>query len=443
MERRSMQYELATLTPAQEKAWSDTRSALLWHAPAFSHIFYTLLQNNHQKTSSGNPYGALFIKNSKDIPIAATDGSNLVFNADPEGFFQFNLNQRVFIVVHEIMHCILNHTVTGHHFQLRGKVTYPDGTDLPYDHPTMNVAEDYVINAIIVDSKIGQMPTEAGKPGGKQLGCYDTNVASAKDNSLDTYKKIFKQKKGSGGGGGGLPDGFDVKLPPGATMGKNPTQAANERNKAAWDTEIQSAMSAAKAMGKLPGSLERVLGELLEPKVDWSEQIRAIFARKVGGGGYDFRKPDRRMITRDVYAPGRTGFAAGTVVIGVDTSGSIGPKELDMFMAEMAGILDDVKPECLVIMWCDAQVHRVDYAEDTGDLFALRAKGAPGGGGTSFIPVFEKIDEEGLTPEALVYLTDGLGCFPQQAPNYPVIWGNIYQGSKYPWGEVVDIPKQA
>lgn len=420
------------LTPKQEQAWSDTRAALLWHAPAFSHIFYTLLQNNKQRGNNGQEYGAIFT-DDEAVPIAGTDGTNLIFNSTDSGFFQFNLNQRVFIVVHEILHCILNHAVLGHQFRLRGKVTYPDGTDLPYSHDMMNVAEDYVINAIITDSKIGQMPTDKA---GKQMGCYDVNVATATDSSLDVYKKIFKNSKVS-------KVSFDVKLDPGQTQGKNPQQAANERNKAQWDTEIASGMSAAKAMGKLSANLARIFTELLEPKVDWSEQIRAMFARKVGGGGYDWQRPDRRMITRDIYAPGRTGFAAGTVVVGVDTSGSIGPRELDMFMAEMSGILDDVKPEQIVIIWCDAAVNRVDYAEDTGDLMALRAKGAPGGGGTDFRPVFDKIDEEGLTIEALVYLTDGMGCFPDVAPNYPVIWGNILPGAKYPFGEVVDIPKQA
>jgi predicted metal-dependent peptidase len=418
-------FNLTTLTPAQEKAWSDTRAALLWHAPAFSHIFYTLLQNNKSK------HGAVFTDDPA-IPIAATDGSNLVFNTTDTGFFQFNLNQRVFIVVHEIMHCILNHPVIGMQLRLRGKVTYPDGKELPYEHQPMNQAEDYVINAIISDSKIGQMPTDKS---GKQMGLLDVNVATAKDASLDIYRKIYKKPP--------PPISFDVKLDPGATQGKNPTQAANERNPAAWATEIASAMSAAKAMGKLPLNLERIFAEFLEPKVDWTEQIRSLFARKVGGGCFDWKKPDRRLITREIYAPGRTGFGAGCVVVGVDTSGSIGQKELDMFMAEMAGILDDVQPEKLLIMWCDAEVHRVDECEDTDDLIHVRCKGAPGGGGTSFIPVFEKIEELGVSPEALVYLTDGMGSFPATAPGFPVIWGNIYPASKYPFGDVVDIPKQA
>jgi ribosomal 50S subunit-recycling heat shock protein len=73
----------------------------------------------------------------------------------------------------------------------------------------------------------------------------------------------------------------------------------------------------------------------------------------------------------------------------------------------------------------------------------IRHKGAPGGGGTSFIPVFNWVDEQRLTPDALVYLTDMKGSFPQHAPSYPVIWGSILKDKKAPFGEIVDIPKQA
>jgi predicted metal-dependent peptidase len=336
------------------------------------------------------------------------------------------------------MHNILNHPVLGHHFKMRGKVAFADGTELDYDPEMMNVAEDYVINAILVDGNIGQMPTDAQ---GKQMGCYDTAIAKAEDASLDIYKKIFKKKQQKGGGGSNEPS-FDVILPPGSSTGQDPQTASNNRNQAQWQTEVASAMAAAKAMGKLPAGIARIFSEILDPVVDWQEQIRTLFARKVGGGAYDFRKPDRRMITRDIYAPGRTGFAAGTVVVGVDTSGSIGQAELDMFMAEMSGILEDVRPEQIVIIWCDAEVNRVDYAEDTDDLNTIRCKGAVGGGGTSFIPVFDRIDEEGITPEALVYLTDGLGSFPTVAPNYPVIWGDIYGQAKFPFGDVVPIPRR-
>jgi predicted metal-dependent peptidase len=61
---------------------------------------------------------------------------------------------------------------------------------------------------------------------------------------------------------------------------------------------------------------------------------------------------------------------------------------------------------------------------------------------TGGFPVFDYLRENGLEPDALVYLTDGLGSFPREAPKFPVIWGNIYPESKFPFGDVVDIPKQ-
>ncbi len=427
------------LTPQQEKLWSDTRAALIWHCPAFSHIFYKMLQN------TGNKQSAVFTED-ESIPIAATDGNNLIFNVGPKGFFRFNLNQRVFIVSHEILHCIFNHCGISFMLKMRGKVAYPDGKSLPFDAEQMNIAEDYVINAILSESKVGQFPTDEN---GQQLGLLDLAIATSKDNSLDTYRKIFKQQSGKGKGGGGAAPGqgkgrFDVHLDPGTSMGQDPVSASNNRNPAQWDTEVAAGIAAAKAMGKLPAELQRALTEILTPKVDWREHIKSLFARKVGSGAWDWARPDRRLITRDIYAPGRSGFGAGTVVVGVDTSGSVGSKELDMFMAEVSGILEEIKPKRLVIIWCDAAVNRVDECEDTGDLNTIRRKGAPGGGGTSFIPVFDKIASEGLEPEALVYLTDGLGSFPRVAPSYPMIWGNIYgDGKQYPWGDVVNIPKQA
>lgn len=397
----------------------------MWHCPAFSHILYSMLNK------SNNKHVALF---TKGVPIAATDGGSLILN--PDTFFKYKLNERVFIVSHEIMHCILNHMVMMHGALKRGKIAYPDGSTLPYDHELMNVALDLVINAILVDSKVGDFNKD---------WLHDPAIATAKDSGLDTYKKIFKKQKASGSskpcaGGQGQ---FDEHMQPGTSQGKDPGQAVQDRNAATaeWNTAIAAAANSARVQGRLPAGLDRMFSELLEPKVDWREHIESLFARKVGTGAYNWRSPDRRLVVRDIIAPGRSGFGADTVVVGVDTSGSIGARELDMFFAEMAGILEDVKPKRLFVLWCDAKVHRVDEADEPGDLNTIRHKGAPGGGGTSFIPVFEWLQERGIEPDALVYLTDGMGSFPSAKPTFPVIWGNIYEGAKYPFGDVVDIPK--
>lgn len=441
-----MNYTECALTPAEQTKWDETRTALMWQQPAFTHIFYELLLYK-----KGKNY-ALFTKDLKQPDgspgIAATDGKCIVIN--PEAFFKCNLMQRVFVLAHEILHCIFNHLILMHTFRKSGKIAYDDGTSLPFIHTLMNVATDLVINDLLVESKVGEF-----LPG----GLHDKKIVTGKDSWADAYKKLFKQAKSNSGkkpqpGDIVIPvqgKGFDEHLEPGTSEGKDASQAAQERNETEWQTQVAAATQLARLQGKLPAALERVLGEVLEPKVDWKEKIQSWFARKVGSGSYDFRRADRRLIVRDLYAPSKSGFGAGTVVVAGDTSGSIDygtrpdgrPSTGQMFLAEMSGILEDVKPRELIVIWCDAAVGRVDEIAESGDLANL--KDPPGGGGTDFRPVFDKIAELGIQPEALVYLTDGYGTFPSQQPNYPVIWGSITPegGVTYPFGDVVVIPKQA
>ena len=145
---------------------------------------------------------------------------------------------------------------------------------------------------------------------------------------------------------------------------------------------------------------------------------------------------------RDIYAPGRSGHGAGTVVVAVDTSGSIIGDDtlLKRFFTEMASILEEVKPKRLMVMWIDAKVHSVEEIEEANDLRSLKPKG---GGGTDFRPAFDWIAKEGLEPDALVFLTDGYGSFPTSAPSYPTLWGNVspeLRDTHYPFGEVVTVP---
>jgi predicted metal-dependent peptidase len=419
-------FEQVELTPAQEILWEQTRAKLLWQAPAFTFIFYEMLNNADSK------HIAMF---TKEVPIAATDGSNMILN--PDTFFKYDLDERIFANAHEILHCVLNHCVQGFKFAKSGKIIYPDGSTLPYDPEVANISMDLVINDMLIEAKVGKFNKD---------WLHDKSFGVHTDSWIDVYKKVFKAKQGGGKGPNG--HSFDQHLAPGTSQGNDPTSAAGQRNDAQWGQVMAGAAAieaATRKQGQGPGALERFFGAQLDPVVDWKERIRALFSRKVGSGSYDWRRADRRLISRfkdPIYAPARSGFGCGVVVVAADTSGSIGPKEIDMFFAEMHGIMDDCTPRELVIMWCDAHVHDVDHADEISDLNTIRRKPVKGGGGTDFRPVFDKIGEMGLEPDALVYLTDGQGSFPDKAPAYPVIWGNIYPASKYPFGDVVEVPKQ-
>lgn len=428
------------ITADQERLWEATRAALIWHCPAFTHIFYSMMSKNNGK------HNAIFVEKGP-IPVAATDGQNIII--EPEAFFALSLSERIFVVAHEIAHGIFGHMELCHKLAMSGKVAYPDGKVIEFDMDTMNKAMDYVINDLLIESKIGSYNTD---------WLHDPVIATHKDDVLTAYRRIMDKKVksgGAGGGGGGAGKGsgpgqgqgpgsgqksFDKHMKPGTTTGRDPTQAANARNEVEWKTAIAGAIASARAQGRLPGALDRALSDTIEPKVDWRDKVIGFFSRKPGGGTYDWRKPDRRLITRNIIAPGRSGFGAGPIVVALDTSGSVGQKECDLFFGEIYGILEDIRPSKIYIMFCDARVHRVDEVEDSSDLLRIRKQGAPGGGGTSFIPVFQEIDKMGIEPDAVIYLTDGMGSFMREAPPYPVLWGNIYEGSKYPWGEVVDVP---
>ena len=65
-------------------------------------------------------------------------------------------------------------------------------------------------------------------------------------------------------------------------------------------------------------------------------------------------------------------------------------------------------------------------------------------GVASFLPVFEWIANaektDGLRPEALIYLTDGDGAFPEKEPDYPTIWIYIDSRAKPPpFGQLLSI----
>jgi predicted metal-dependent peptidase len=424
------------LTPKQEEWWDQSRTRFMWEAPGFTHILYSMMGGGSQYPQ------AVF---TKDVTIAATDGVYMLLN--PDTWFKYKLPERVFIMAHEVVHAVLNHANTFNMYCNKNEVKLVDGTVLPYDEMTMQKAADYIINAMLVESKIGTMPKGC---------CYDPKLVTHMDQLVDAYAKVYKaqppQGKGKGqgpeggGGGQGQPGqgSFDQVLKPGTAEGKNPNQAAQERNEGEWKVAAAAAMEANRAQGKLSASMKRLFGDLLEPQISWQDKIDGFFKRKLGSGSWNYRRPDKRYMSRPdrIYAPSRMGFGADNVVLAIDTSGSIGDKTIDLFLAEALGIIEDVKPQKLWIMWCDAKVHRVDECEEYSDILTVRGKGSVGGGGTSFVPVFEEIASMGFKPDALVYLTDGYGTFPGKAPDYPVLWGDISKSPQlYPWGEVVEIPK--
>lgn len=117
----------------------------------------------------------------------------------------------------------------------------------------------------------------------------------------------------------------------------------------------------------------------------------------------------------------------GLIIIAVDVSGSCCGKEtMEQFWNETYGCISQLKETCtdgeILILQCDTTIlneERISLAEFESTPPDILIHGF---GGTSFVPVFKRIDmlsQNGDKVEALLYLTDGDGEYPDIPPNVP------------------------
>lgn len=416
------------LTPKERTALTEMRAGIMWSQPYFSHLLLDQCK----------------LIASRDVPIAATDGVNIYVN--PGKFAEYDIDQRIYVLCHEICHVMWEHCEQTHSMRGQG-IAGPHGM-ISWDDQLVNESMDYTINALLDECKIGKHPPEGHystryKGGESWVGIYSEEYEKRKNNP---------QGKGPGSGKGGgqqppgaNPGGFDQHLPPGAgTPGKTPAQAVQERKdkQAEWTQAVNQAMEVAKARGEVPGALQRLVEQLIEPKVDWQDKLAASVVKRLGGGMHDWKMPDTTFVVFNdpVYQPSRRGKGVGTAVVAVDTSGSVGDRELRIMGGAMSGIFEQAMPETVYVMDCDAQVHSVREMDRPTDIEAVEMiRSVEGGGGTKFQPVFDKIAELGIEPNVVVYLTDGYGDQPRD-PGYPVVWAIIPGGqNSIPWGDVVPL----
>lgn len=311
---------------------------------------------------------------------------------------------------------------------------------------------DFAINPILEDGQVGVYPTKVTD---RLIDARFTGKSAE-----DIYDLLEKEQQKKGGKGkqkinlngmtldlskpdpGGM-GGFSQPLNADGTPLSSSQAADLERS---LDTRISSSAAAAKSQGKLPAGLERFLQIALKPEIDWRERLWQ-FVTKVIPADITWTRPKRRFLWQDLYLPSTLKTGTGPILVIMDTSGSIsfdGPNsEGGQFAAEIKSIHEDVKPEKLYVMYCDAEVapdksgNRIDVFLPE-DEFILKPRG---GGGTDFRPPFKLADKEALDIQCAIYLTDMYGTFPEKQPPYPVMWVAT-SDTVGPFGETIRIMRR-
>lgn len=376
------------------------------------------------------------------IPTACTDGKTIRYN--PEFMNGLSLKQIEGVCCHEVLHCACGHIWREKDLPFP---TLPKNTPKDLTAPEIeklklllrrdkaNQAMDYAINPIIIDSGM-ELPPDC-LIDAKYKGMSMEEIYMKLPTPPVTFSRISmggsrgpdsKDGQGRTMTVDGQPRCGDVETP----ADGNGSTDAEEQNE--WQVAVAQAAQAARMQGKLPAHLEKFLGDLQKPRVDWKALLRR-FVQDAAKQDYNWNQPNRRFLAAGLYLPRLYSEELGPIVIAQDTSGSMwSDRDLRLCASELRAIIEDCKPRHTTLYYADAAVADSRVFE-RGEPFEFAPKG---GGGTSFVPVFDAVRESGEEPLCLIYFTDLQGAFPSEPPPYPVIWLTVCEGTA-PFGEVLRI----
>lgn len=427
-------------------------------------------------------YYTMTVFEDDTIPTLATDGRNLWVNA--EYWKSLSLDLKISAIAHEIGHKMLLHSTR------RGA-----------REPSLwNAAADYVVNGILAangfqlgkgwlhDTKYTGWSTEAvyselekslpppqpqpqqggsngeGSSKGQSQGKGGDATGGGEDDPADNggAQGQSGDQAGEGSAGGGeageevphnlprggrgmaaasLPDVTQEWLDKWQDIAElTGSKEAIEQTERDTIEQVQKAVATAKAHGNGVVGIE-AFDTVCEPsKEPWYNHLHR-YMQSLRSSEYSWARVNKRtLVQHGVFAPHHYSEALGEIVVAIDCSGSVfGEAEQANFAGHVNAILSEARPSKVHVMYFDSRITRHDEL----DYGCLDFDSRPvGGGGTSFVPIFSKVEHEGIVPEMVIVLTDCYGDYPRDTPPYPVVWASVEKdvGSYYPpFGEFIHV----
>ena len=415
-------------------ALTEALSAITFQVPFVGCLLYDRMEIHTVDTL---PHGG-------PNPTLATDGTKIYINRE---YFTNELvtEYRMAAIAHEVLHAMFFHPAKMLQYQTVGL------QGQPFDPARFNVAADFIINAMLKRCQLGAVHP-------KWLW---SKLVTADDRVEDIYARLTPpppppmpsipppgtcESENEGGEGSGDGDGkwklssadgsneeeFDA--PDGGSQDTH-IPAKPETSEIEWKTSVSGAAIAAKSMGKLHGELDRIVGDYVEPKLNWMEILRDSIMARAGFDSINWRRSNKRKMRESgVCYPTRQSWDIPLVAIIEDCSGSISGKELATFRGAIAEILSQVKPRETILLSVSTRVNNHSIVYDLEDMEDFDAKG---GGGTDMEEGFRWLIENSYWPDVVIVLTDGYTPFTV-APDFPVTWVSTGKAvDQYPYGTAV------
>jgi len=334
----------------------------------------------------GNMATRLIIKDATDwCPTAATDGKHLYYNKNFLGALPDE--ELDFVIAHEVMHCVYDH------FDRRAT----------RDPQYWNMAGDYVINNDLKNQGVGKMP-EVGLWDPMYHEKYTEEIYDdlyarqvEKQETLDMHlDQLIDQMEKNGIGADGDQEG----------KGNSGPVPMTKEEKSQLKDEIKNAMLNAAQVagaGNVPSSVERMIRELTEPKLNWKDMLDQQITSIIKDD-YTFMKPSRKAWHTDAIFPGLRNQETIDICVAIDTSGSISNKQLTTFLSEVKSIMDQYTDYKIHIWSFDTEVHNPEIFTPDKQIVDYRPAGF---GGTEFTANWKFMKEQDIQPKKLIVFTDG------------------------------------
>ncbi|MET0088462.1 MAG: VWA-like domain-containing protein [Candidatus Thiodiazotropha sp.] len=368
-------------------------------------------------------------------PATATDARKFYYN--PEFIDQLTLDETQFMLAHEALHCALSHFARRQH-----------RTKLHWD-----MACDYAINPLLVADGLKpppgslMLPQFQGMTAEEIYPCLDD-----KDDEKPLDNHVYDEDNTKGTGSGKTEkqmnkdreqsdterEGDDHDQPQtgtGSAASQPPPLSPDEAEtlNIQWQQRLAGAAQQAMQVGKLDGAMARMVDHLLQPQLPW-RLLLARYMTAIARDDFSYMRPSRRE--GEFILPSLRSNQM-ELVVALDTSGSIQDHEMGEFLAEINALKGQMRARITLLACDSALTEGAPWVYESWEDFQLPAS-ITGGGGTSFVPVFDWVRDQGVRPDLLVYFTDAEGAFPEHPPQFPVIW--LIKGKESPpWGQRIQL----
>lgn len=326
-----------------------------------------------------------------EIETAATNGIQLLYNSR----FIMKLRQKEveFLVAHEVLHVVYDHL----------------GRRAERDPSIFNIANDYAINADLKKHKVGEFITtvpalyEQKYEGMASEAIYDDLMKNIQ--KIDVNQLLEKL--------------LDVHMNTEDENGDNEIQGMSKEERDILRQELKQVIinaASSEEAGRLPLGVTRLINDITNPIMPWRELIQTTLTSAIKTD-FTWMRPSRRSWHMDAIMPGMTPGEEIDVTVALDMSGSISTTQAQMFLSEIAGMMDMFDGYTIRVMSFDTEVYN-EQTFTSDNLDDISEYQPQGGGGTNFDCVFDFLKESGEVPKRLIIFTDGYPCGSWGDPDF-------------------------